>query len=142
MINSLPPDLLVQVLDTLPVRIFWKDRDSRFLGCNKKFAEDAGVDDPNDFVGHSDYFFYQPDQAAAFRDDDADVMYSGKPKLRIIEKLTKVGGKVIWLETNKWPLRNAAGEIVGVIGMYQDITAQQEERDDACRACLSAMAAA
>lgn len=141
MINSLPLEVLVQVIDTLPVRIFWKDRDSRFLGCNKRFAEDAGVEDPREFVGKSDYFFYHPDQASAFRDDDADVMFSGKPKLGILEKLTRADGQITWLETNKWPLRNAEGGVIGVIGMYVDITDQKQSEDERCRACITILAA-
>ena len=76
MINALPPDVLTQVLDALPVRIFWKDRESRYVGCNKLFAADAGIEDPKEFVGKSDFYFYHPDQAKAFRDDDAEVMES------------------------------------------------------------------
>lgn len=140
MINSLPLDVLVQVVDTLPVRIFWKDRESRYLGCNERFAQDAGIADPREFLGKSDYFFYQPDQAAAFRDDDAEVMFSGVPKLGILEKLTRANGQIIWLETNKWPLRGADGEIVGVIGMYVDITERKQSDDERCRACLSVIA--
>lgn len=132
--------MLVQVLDTLPVRIFWKDRDSRFLGCNRLFAQDAGVFDPEDFVGRSDYFFYPPEQAALFRDDDADVMYRGEPRLGIIEKLDRPSG-TIWLETNKWPMRGPNGAVVGIIGMYRDITERKAEDDERCRACLSVMAA-
>ena len=60
MINSLPLNVLVQIVDTLPVRLFWKDRDSRFLGCNQLFAQDAGIADPREFVGKSDYFFTIP----------------------------------------------------------------------------------
>jgi PAS domain S-box-containing protein len=140
MINSLPLDVLVQVVDTLPVRVFWKDRESRYLGCNERFAQDAGIADPREFLGKSDYFFYQPDQAAAFRDDDAEVMFSGAPKLGILEKLTRANGEVVWLETNKWPLRGADGEIVGVIGMYVDISDQKQSDDERCRACLSVIA--
>jgi len=141
MINSLPLDVLVQIVDTLPVRIFWKDRDSRFLGCNERFAQDAGISDPREFVGKSDYFFYHPDQASAFRDDDANVMFSGVPKLGILEKLTRANGEVVWLETNKWPLRGDDGEIVGVIGMYVDVSDQKLSDDERCRACLSVLAA-
>jgi PAS domain S-box-containing protein len=136
MINSLPPDVLVQVLDTLPVRIFWKDRESRFIGCNRLFAQDAGVFEPSDFIGCSDYFFYPPEQASAFRDDDAEIMYYGKPKLGIIEKLTRPSG-TIWLETNKWPLRGADGEIIGVIGMYRDITKQSRRRTNDAEPALA-----
>lgn len=140
MINSLPLNVLVQIVDTLPARVFWKDRDSRFLGCNERFAQDAGIADPREFIGKSDYFFYHPDQASAFRDDDAGVMFSGVPKLGIIEKLTRANGQVVWLETNKWPLRSDDGEIVGVIGMYVDITEQKQADDERCRACLNILA--
>jgi PAS domain S-box-containing protein len=141
MINTLPPEVLVQVLDTLPVRIFWKDRDSRFLGCNRQFALDAGVCDPCEFIGLSDYSFYPPEQAAAFRDGDLDVIMSGEPKLGVIEKLTRPAG-TIWLETNKWPLRGTDGEIIGVVGMYQDITDRMIEDEENCRALLGAVAVA
>jgi PAS domain S-box-containing protein len=141
MINALPLEVLVQVMDTLPVRIFWKDRESRFLGCNQRFAADAGIADPREFVGKSDYFFYHPDQAAIFRGDDADVMFSGNPKLGILEKLTHANGQINWLETNKWPLRNDGGEIVGIIGMYVDVTDQKQIDDERCRACLSVLTA-
>ena len=118
MINSLPPEVLVEVLDALPVRVFWKDRESRYMGCNKRFAEDAGVADPAEFIGKSDYYFYHPDQARAFRDDDADVMFTGTPRFGILEKLTKADGRTIWLETHKMPLRGAGGEVIGVIPTF------------------------
>jgi PAS domain S-box-containing protein len=129
MINALPPEVLVQILDALPIRIFWKDRESRFLGCNQLFADDAGIADPAEFIGKSDYYFFEPQQAAAFRDDDADVIFTGQPKLRIIERLTHVNSAVRWLETNKFPLRDAEGHIWGLIGMYQDITEQKRAEE-------------
>ncbi len=141
MINSLPLNVLVQIVDTLPARIFWKDRDSRFLGCNQLFAQDAGIADPHEFVGKSDYFFYHPDQAKVFRDDDAEVMFSGVPKLGILEKLTRANGQIVWLETNKWPLQDDEGEIIGVIGMYVDISEKKQSDDERCRACLSVLSA-
>ncbi|WP_395645672.1 PAS domain-containing protein [Terricaulis sp.] len=137
MINSLSADVLAQVLDGLPVRIFWKDRESRYLGCNKQFAVDAGVDDPVELIGKSDYYFYPPEQAKAFRDDDADVMWKGEPKVGIVEELTLTDGKTIVLETNKYPLRDQTGKVIGIIGTYQDITARQEQNAERCRACLS-----
>lgn len=139
-INALSADMLVRVLDTLPVRIFWKDRDSRFLGCNRLFALDAGVSDPSEFVGRSDFYFYHPYQAALFRDNDADVMHSRTPKLGILEKLTNANGRVVWLETNKWPLFDDMGEVVGILGMYQDITEAKQAEDERCRSCLSVLA--
>ena len=42
--QSLPQDLLLSIIESLPARIFWKDRESRYLGCNTLFAKDAGFD--------------------------------------------------------------------------------------------------
>jgi len=122
MMSSFPPEALAFVLDALTVRVFWKDRESRFLGCNKAFADDAGIADRAEFIGRSDYYFYHPEQASEFRRDDAEVMFADQPKLGIVEKLTKMGGEVIWLETNKWPIHDDKGQVIGVLGMYQDIT--------------------
>jgi PAS domain S-box-containing protein len=120
--HSLSTETLALVIDALPVRMCWKDRDSRFLGCNRLFAADAGVTDPADFIGKTDYYFYHADQARAFRIDDAQVIASGEAKLGIIEPLTLETGETRWMETNKVPLRNHAGEIIGVLATYQDVT--------------------
>ena len=121
-VHTLSAETLAHVLDALPLRIFWKDRESRFIGCNRLFAADAGVTDPETFIGKTDFYFYHPDQARAFRLGDAQVMATGEPKLGIVEQLTLENGETRWLETNKIPLRNNAGQIIGVLGAYQDIT--------------------
>lgn len=141
MISALPPEILIQILDALPIRVFWKDRESRFLGCNQLFADDAGVSDPAEFIGKSDFFFFEPQQAAAFRDADADVMFSGEAKLGIVERLTHANGEVRWLETSKFPLRDAEGLVWGVFGMYQDITARVRAEEARCVSCLASQAA-
>lgn len=132
MINALQPETLIQMLNALPVRIFWKDRDSRFLGCNQLFAEDAGVPNPYEFIGRSDYYFYHPDQAAAFRRDDAEVMAVGAPRLRIEEQLTHSNGEQLWIETSKLPLRDDRGQVIGVVGFYVDVTARKLAEAGVC----------
>jgi len=61
-------------------------------------------------------------EAEAYRADDRIVMESGEAKLGIIELQHQQDGTVIWLETNKLPLRNLTGDAVGVLGTYQDVT--------------------
>ncbi len=110
------------LLDALPIRLFWKDLSSTFLGCNRLFAEDAGFQVPEEMIGLSDNDMGWKDQAARYRRDDLAVMNSGKPRLRYEELQTAPDGKQIWLSTSKVPLRNAEGEIIGVLGCYEDIT--------------------
>lgn len=47
--------MLQLVLDTIPQRVFWKDRNFSYLGCNRPFAEDAGLDNPSEIVGKDDF---------------------------------------------------------------------------------------
>jgi PAS domain S-box-containing protein len=122
LLHTLSAETLALIVDSIPIRIFWKDRDLRFLGCNKLFAQDAGVTDIASLIGKTDYYFYHADQARAFRKDDAQVIATGEPKIGIVEELTLETGETRWMETNKVPLRNQAGQIVGVLGTYQDIT--------------------
>jgi PAS domain S-box-containing protein len=71
--------LLQTVIETLPLRVFWKDRDSRYLGCNTLFARDSGQDRPEDVVGKGDSQLVWHDQAHLYRADDCRVMETGLP---------------------------------------------------------------
>ncbi len=76
-------NMLEKVLDAIPVRVFWKDLDSNFLGCNRPFATDLGLDSPEDLIGKNDHQMGWKDQADLYRADDRAVMRSGKPKLQL-----------------------------------------------------------
>lgn len=121
--------MLTAVLDALPGGVFWKDRDSRFLGGNRQFLEDCGVACAADIVGKTNFEFYGA-QAEAYRADDLNVMTTGDAKLGIEEPFKLASGKTIWVETNKTPLLDAAGEVVGVLGAYQDVTARRNAADE------------
>lgn len=116
--------MLRMVLDNIPQGVFWKDRESRYLGCNRVVAKALGVESPEALIGKTDSCFpsLTPEQVAWFVDWDRKVMDAGKPELAIIEPATLPTGKTIWMETNKVPMFNAAGEVVGVLGTWQDIT--------------------
>jgi len=118
---------LQTVLDTFPQSVFWKDRDSRYLGCNRNFLRDAGLASVTDLVGKSDYDLpWSREQAEAYRANDQEVIHTSEAKLRIVESLINAKGDLIWLETNKLPLRNRLGEVIGILGTYQDITARKQ----------------
>ncbi|MEQ1527805.1 MAG: PAS domain S-box protein [Methylococcales bacterium] len=118
--------LLQTIINASPMRVFWKDRDSRYLGCNPVFAKDAGVNDPAELIGKSDYQLSWRAHADQYRADDQHVMSAGQPKLSYEEPQSTPDGQKIWLRTSKVPLRNTANEIIGVLGVYDDITAQKQ----------------
>jgi len=115
------------VLDTVPLRVFWKDRESRYVGANARFLADAALSSESDILGKNDFDMpWAETEAEAYRADDRTVIDAGKAKLGIIETQHQQDGTAIWLETNKLPLHDLAGEIIGVLGTYQDITDRRE----------------
>jgi PAS domain S-box-containing protein len=122
--------MLHLVLDTIPVRVFWKDTGSNYLGCNRPFALDAGLRSPEEIVGRNDFEMSWSEQARLYRSDDRLVMETGTPKLGYEEPQTAPGGDRIWLRTSKVPLFDAKGDIRGVLGTYEDITVQKRAEEE------------
>jgi PAS domain S-box-containing protein len=114
--------MLRLVLDNITVRVFWKDLDSKYLGCNRAFAEDAGFNSIADIVGKTDSDLCWKDNVALYDADDRQVVESGIPKYNYEEPLTMPDGRKRVIRVNKIPLRNTSGNIVGILGTYQDIT--------------------
>ncbi len=118
--------MLELILNTIPVRVFWKDKNFEYLGCNKLFAADAGYEDPKSLIGKNDYDLNWKDQAHLYRADDTKVLSTSSPILNIEEPQTTPDGDMIWLKTNKIQLRNMQGETIGILGTYEDITERKQ----------------
>ncbi len=114
--------MLQLVMDSIPVRLFWKDRESIYMGCNQRFAEDAGLDSPEQIVGKNDYELSWNEQAELYRSDDRQVIQTGIPKLNFEEPQTWPDGTRLWLRTSKIPLMDLNDNIIGMLGCYEDIT--------------------
>lgn len=114
--------MLRLILDTIPVRVFWKDTLSNFLGCNTLFAIDAGLQNPEELIGKNDWMMGWKPQATLYRSDDWLVMKTKEPKLGYEEPQTTPSGDTIWLRTSKIPLLDEHGNVTGVLGTYEDIT--------------------
>ncbi|MDY0870839.1 PAS domain S-box protein [Dongia rigui] len=115
--------MLQQVLDTIPSYVFWKDRQSRYLGSNRLFAQDAGFADPSGIVGKSDSELPWSDHADLFVEEDREVL-AGTPLLERVKKFPDPQGNQRWIRTEKLPLLDAGGDLIGVLGVQHDITEQ------------------
>jgi diguanylate cyclase (GGDEF)-like protein/PAS domain S-box-containing protein len=122
---------LQNVLDSVPTRIFWKDLDGRYLGCNRLFANDAGLDSVEDIIGKLDSELVWAEHAEQYRADDKKVIKSTKPRLYYEESQTRPNGKEIWVETSKIPLTDDIGAIIGIVGTYSDITEKKRIAEQA-----------
>lgn len=123
-------NLLRTVIDSAPTRVYWKDRNSRYLGCNMGFVKDAGVAHPRELVGKDDFQMPWATQAESFRADDRAVMTGGQSKLSYDEQQMTPDGRMIWRRKSKVPLRNKDNEVIGLLGIYEDITERKEDEEE------------
>ena len=107
------------IINSITVRVFWKDINLIYIGCNKAFALDAGYTEPSEIVGKNDYQMGWKNQADLYRSDDMEVIESGISKLNIEEPQTTPAGKNITLITNKVPLVNSKGIVYGTRNIYR-----------------------
>lgn len=115
------------IIDNVPVVIFWKDINNKYLGCNKMFADYVGMS-VDDVIGKTDHDMpwrkYQNEYIA----DDLKVFNSGKPILGFVERSTNHKGEETWSRTSKVPLYSPDGkEVLSVIGIFEDITEQMQK---------------
>jgi PAS domain S-box-containing protein len=115
-------EMLQLVLDTIPQRVFWKDTDSVYVGCNQPLARDAGFDNPSDLIGRTDYEMSWRPSADLYRADDREVTQTGISKINYEEPQVHSDGSESWLRTSKIPLRAADDRVIGVLCTYEDIT--------------------
>ncbi|MHC1783698.1 MAG: histidine kinase [Anaerolineaceae bacterium] len=122
--------LLQLVLDNIPQEVFWKNRDSVYVWCNSKFAVAAGVETPDKIVGKTDYdLAWTKDQADFFRLVDQRVMRNNTPEYHIFEPQTQANGRNAWFVTNKMPLYDKDGNVVGILGTAEDDTKRKESEE-------------
>ncbi len=119
------------VIDNIPTHIFWKDRNGVYLGCNQNFATVAGLETPEEIIGKNDDDLpWTTAESDWYRQCDRAVMQSNQSEYHIIETQQTAEGKQVWLDTCKVPLHNPQGEVIGILGTYEDITDRRltEER--------------
>ncbi|ANB71284.1 diguanylate cyclase [Paraburkholderia phytofirmans OLGA172] len=113
--------MLETVIDNIPQRIFWKDQESRYLGCNMAFARDAGLSYPEQVVGKSDSDMPWRAFAALLNEHDKEVVTTGVPKMNVEVDLV-IDGVHRTTVTSKLPFTDGDGRVLGVLGSYTDIT--------------------
>ena len=115
--------MLLSVLNAVPQFIFWKDRDSVYLGCNQVFAKAVGLASPEDVVGKTDFDLpLTRQEAEADRSADQEIMRQAKARKHLVEPAQLADGARIWVDTSKVPLLDREGRAYGILGVFEDIT--------------------
>lgn len=112
--------------ENIPQRIFRKDKNSVYISCNSRLAEDLNIE-PEEISGHTDYDFFPGDLAEKYRADDQRVIES-ENTLTLEERYTQ-DGQERFIETFKTPIRDDSGGVVGILGIFHDVTERKHNED-------------
>jgi PAS domain S-box-containing protein len=119
--------MLQLVMNSIPQAVFWKDRNSVYVGCNPIFARHAGLSSPQEVLGKTDYDLpWRKEESDSSRQCDQRVMETNTGEYHITEPQLQADGKQAWLDTNKVPLHDSEGNVVGILGTYEDVTERRE----------------
>lgn len=119
--------MLRSALDTIPVRVFWKDLQLKYAGCNSLFARDANLNSPEEIIGKSDKELIWRKNIEQFNKVDRQVLKSGQSILGYEELFIMPGFETARIcKTSRIPLKDANGKVTGILGCYDDITEQKE----------------
>ena len=127
--------MLQSVLDNIPQRVFWKNRDSVVIGCNKAFATERGREDPCELIEKSTYEInsLSAENTERYLAVDREVMATGRAKLNYETPLIKPDGSEAWIVVNKVPMFDRGGRVIGILGTYEDITERKRAEEERMR---------
>ena len=119
--------MLSLVINAVPQTIFWKDTDLVYAGCNQRFALTAGFGSPAQVVGKTDQDLpWRPEETEAYRREDREVMRLDRAQYHIQETQLQADGSSRTMDRTKIPLHADGGCVVGVLGVYEDISKRRK----------------
>lgn len=114
--------LLEDIIDQLPVNLYWKNKEGIILGCNQTMIDSFGLSSKEACINKKDSAFLCPEEAEKIRLLDEEVIRTGKTIIVAEDVVkTKTHDKAIFLSIKK-PLFNREEQIVGILGVSVDIT--------------------
>lgn len=125
--------LLQALMDNVPDRIYFKDREHRFIRNNRAHLSRFGIRDPDEAVGRTDADFFSAEHAQQARRDEEEILRTGRPMTKE-ERETWPDGSVTWALTTKMPLRDEQDRVVGTFGISRDITDRKRAEEAMLRA--------
>ncbi|MEA3290194.1 MAG: PAS domain-containing sensor histidine kinase [Campylobacterota bacterium] len=115
------------IIDSVPVALFWKDINSNYLGSNANFFDFISVDSTNELIGKNDFeIYFNDNNIQRYIDIDKEVISSGEAQLNYEEIIKNKEGNDIFILASKVPLKDIKGKIIGILGIYLDITQKKK----------------
>ena len=123
-------NLLRMLLGNSPDHIYFKDTQSRFIQVSNSLADMFGAKSPDEMVGKTDFDFFDEAHARPALEDEQEIIRTGWPMIAKEEREVWKDGRVTWASTTKLPMRDAAGKIVGIMGVSRDITERKQAEEE------------
>jgi PAS domain S-box-containing protein len=123
-------ELLRTLVDNLPEEVYVKDRERRFLFVNELLVRALGAQSMDEVIGKRDEDFWPQYLAKQFADEENELMRTGKPLLNDEHAPPHKPGPKRWLLRTKLPLRDGAGNIIGLAGLGSDITERKRADEE------------
>ena len=122
--------MLQLIMDTIPMSVFWKNKSSVYLGCNKAFIKESGFGAIDDVVGKTPYDLFDQETAESLINRDQQVVTTNQPQFNILLPYTRDDGTIGQHEASTIPLHNEDAQAVGVLELWRDVTEENlaEER--------------
>jgi PAS domain S-box-containing protein len=122
-------NLLRTLIDHIPDKVYVKDKDSRFVVCNKAVIEYEGKKSKDDVIGKTDFDLYEPAEAQIFFDEEQKVMRTGQPLINREGQYSDKAGNALYILTTKVPLQDSRGNVIGIVGTGRDITERKKTEE-------------
>lgn len=126
----LSPQTMVELFEEMPeVAFFVKDRTGRYTAVNRSLLHRTGLKERSDLLGRTVTEVFPPDLAARYQAQDAEVLRTGRAVRDQLELHWYADRQQGWCLTTKLPLRNAAGQVTGLVGISRDVRPPGETRE-------------
>lgn len=121
-------DLFENLLKSIPVSLYFKDKEGHLIRVSKYFLEQSGAPDVNsekDILGKTDFDLFGEELAKAARADEERIMKTRKPVIERQEVSSTPEGETVYLTSTKAPMLDSKGNVIGIVGLTRDITRQK-----------------
>lgn len=109
--------------------VYFKNREGRIQFCTQSMADLFGYASWRDMVGQLDRDLFPASTMAIYQREEADVFRTGRPLLNAIDRYTTLAGSLGYVQTSRWPLFNAGGEVESIFGIGRDVTDARHAQD-------------
>ena len=110
------------IIDSVPMNVYFKNRDSQFVIVNQSMAEWVGESQPSDLYEKSDRDYFSEEHWSGAEADEKAIIGSGEAMVGLVEKETWSGKEDTWVMTSKYPWRDNEGAVVGTFGVSSDVS--------------------